>query len=151
MSTQQLPVIVIGAGPVGLAAAAHLLERGIEPLVLEAGDAAGAAVREWSHVRLFSTWGEVVDPAAEKLLAPTGWVRPDADTYPSGGDWAERYLRPLAAVLGDRVRLGATVTGVSRSGRDRVVDADRESRPYVVHVEHADGREEREELDLPAP
>jgi hypothetical protein len=143
MSTQQLPVIVIGAGPVGLAAAAHLLERGIEPLVLEAGDAAGAAVREWSHVRLFSTWGEVVDPAAEKLLAPTGWVRPDADTYPSGGDWAERYLRPLAAVLGDRVRLGATVTGVSRSGRDRVVDADRESRPYVVHVEHADGREER--------
>ncbi|MFK4688575.1 NAD(P)-binding domain-containing protein [Streptomyces pristinaespiralis] len=143
MSTQQLPVIVIGAGPVGLAAAAHLLERGIEPLVLEAGDAAGAAVREWSHVRLFSIWGEVVDPAAEKLLAPTGWVRPDADTYPSGGDWAERYLRPLAAVLGDRVRLGATVTGVSRSGRDRVVDADRESRPYVVHVEHADGREER--------
>ncbi|MFK4594464.1 FAD-dependent oxidoreductase [Streptomyces pristinaespiralis] len=143
MSTQQLPVIVIGAGPVGLAAAAHLLERGIEPLVLEAGDAAGAAVREWSHVRLFSTWGEVVDPAAEKLLAPTGWVRPDADTYPSGGDWAERYLRPLAAVLGDRVRLGATVTGVSRSGRDRVVDADRESRPYVVHVEHTDGREER--------
>ncbi|MEU1892036.1 FAD-dependent oxidoreductase [Streptomyces pristinaespiralis] len=143
MSTRQLPVIVIGAGPVGLAAAAHLLERGIEPLVLEAGDAAGAAVREWSHVRLFSTWGEVVDPAAEKLLAPTGWVRPDADTYPSGGDWAERYLRPLAAVLGDRVRLGATVTGVSRSGRDRVVDADRESRPYVVHVEHADGREER--------
>ncbi|ALC24522.1 FAD-dependent oxidoreductase [Streptomyces pristinaespiralis] len=143
MSTQQLPVIVIGAGPIGLAAAAHLLERGIEPLVLEAGDAAGAAVREWSHVRLFSTWGEVVDPAAEKLLAPTGWVRPDADTYPSGGDWAERYLRPLAAVLGDRVRLGATVTGVSRSGRDRVVDADRESRPYVVHVEHADGREER--------
>ncbi|MFH8931341.1 FAD-dependent oxidoreductase [Streptomyces pristinaespiralis] len=143
MSNRQLPVIVIGAGPVGLAAAAHLLERGIEPLVLEAGDAAGAAVREWSHVRLFSTWGEVVDPAAEKLLAPTGWVRPDADTYPSGGDWAERYLRPLAAVLGDRVRLGATVTGVSRSGRDRVVDADRESRPYVVHVEHADGREER--------
>lgn len=32
-----LPVVVIGAGPVGLAAAAHLLERGLEPLVLEAG------------------------------------------------------------------------------------------------------------------
>ncbi|MGN9794669.1 FAD-dependent oxidoreductase [Streptomyces sp. OZ13] len=143
MSSHQLPVVVVGAGPVGLAAAAHLLERGLEPLVLEAGDAAGAAVREWSHVRLFSTWGEVVDPAAEKLLAPTGWVRPDADTYPSGGDWAEQYLRPLADVLGDRVRLGATVTGVARAGRDRIVDADRESRPFVVHVEYADGREER--------
>ncbi|MFF8034853.1 MULTISPECIES: NAD(P)-binding domain-containing protein [unclassified Streptomyces] len=143
MSTQQLPVIVIGAGPTGLAAAAHLVGRGIEPLVLEAGDSAGAAVREWSHVRLFSTWGEVVDPAAEKLLAPTGWTRPDPATYPSGGDWAERYLRPLADALGDKVRTGATVTGVSRAGRDRVVDADRGSQPFVVHVTHADGREER--------
>ncbi|MFF5406733.1 NAD(P)-binding domain-containing protein [Streptomyces misionensis] len=142
-ATTELPVIVIGAGPTGLAAAAHLLERGIEALVLEAGPAAGAAVREWSHVRLFSTWGEVVDPAAEKLLAPTGWTRPDPATYPSGGDWAEQYLQPLADALGDHVRTGAQVTGVSRAGRDRIVDADRESRPFVVHVVHADGREER--------
>ncbi|MEU5087281.1 NAD(P)-binding domain-containing protein [Streptomyces sp. NPDC021356] len=143
MSTQQLPVVVIGAGPVGLAAAAHLVERAIEPLVLEAGSRAGAAVREWSHVRLFSTWGEVVDPAAEKLLAPAGWTRPDPATYPSGGDWAEQYLQPLADVLGDKVRTGAAVTGVSRAGRDRIVDADRETQPFVVHVEYADGREER--------
>ncbi|MFE1011675.1 NAD(P)-binding domain-containing protein [Streptomyces sp. NPDC058794] len=142
-ATTDLPVVVIGAGPVGLAAAVHLVDQGGEPLVLEAGRAAGAAVREWSHVRLFSTWAEVVDPAAEKLLAPTGWTRPDPATYPSGGDWADRYLQPLADVLGDRVRLGATVTGVSRSGRDRIVDADRERQPFVVHVVHADGREER--------
>ncbi|MGA5347136.1 NAD(P)-binding domain-containing protein [Streptomyces griseoincarnatus] len=143
MSTQQLPVVVVGAGPAGLAAAAHLTGRGIEALVLEAGAKAGAAVREWSHVRLFSTWGEVVDPAAEKLLAPTGWTRPDPATYPSGGDWAEQYLQPLADALGDKVRTGATVTGVSRAGRDRIVDADREQQPFVVHVEYADGREER--------
>ncbi|MBU6531787.1 FAD-dependent oxidoreductase [Streptomyces sp. NPDC048405] len=143
MSTQQLPVVVIGAGPTGLAAAAHLVERGIEPLVLEAGPAAASAVREWSHVRLFSTWGEVVDPAAEKLLAPTGWMRPDPAAYPSGGDWADLYLQPLADVLGDRVRAGATVTGVSRAGRDRIVDADREQQPFVVHITYADGREER--------
>ncbi|MFJ9086895.1 MULTISPECIES: NAD(P)-binding domain-containing protein [unclassified Streptomyces] len=142
-TTEDLPVVVIGAGPIGLAAAAHLVEQGIEPLVLEAGPQAGAAVREWSHVRLFSTWGEVVDPAAEKLLAPTGWVKPDADTYPSGGDWANDYLQPLADTLGDKVRTGATVTGVSRSGRDRIVDADREAQPFVVHIAYADGREER--------
>ncbi|WP_037887386.1 FAD-dependent oxidoreductase, partial [Streptomyces viridochromogenes] len=142
-ATTELPVVVIGAGPVGLAAAAHLVDRGIEPLVLEAGPAAGAAVREWSHVRLFSTWGEVVDPVAEKLLAPTGWTRPDPAAYPSGGDWAEQYLKPLADVLGGRVRTGARVTGVSRAGRDRVVDADRDAQPFVVHVAHADGREER--------
>ncbi|MEV5321430.1 NAD(P)-binding domain-containing protein [Streptomyces sp. NPDC052687] len=138
-----LPVVVIGAGPTGLAAAAHLTGRGITPLVLEAGPVAGAAVRDWAHVRLFSTWGEVVDPAAEKLLAPTGWTRPDPATHPTGGDWAERYLQPLADALGDRVRVGATVTGVSRAGRDRIVDADREAQPFVVHVGHADGREER--------
>ncbi|MEU6977670.1 NAD(P)-binding domain-containing protein [Streptomyces sp. NPDC046371] len=142
-ATDQLPVVVVGAGPSGLAAAAHLVERGLEPLVLEAGPTAGTAVRAWSHVRLFSPWSEVVDPAAEKLLAPTGWVKPDAAAYPTGGDWAERYLQPLADALGERVRVGATVTGVSRAGRDRIVDADREGQPFVVHVAYADGREER--------
>lgn len=142
-TTGQLPVVVIGAGPIGLAAAAHLVERGIEPLVLETGTAAGSAVREWSHVRLFSTWGELVDPAAEKLLAPTGWLCPEASAYPTGGDWAERYLQPLADILGDKVRYDATVTGVARAGRDRIVDAGRDEQPFTVHIQAADGAEER--------
>ncbi|KUL44464.1 FAD-dependent oxidoreductase [Streptomyces regalis] len=142
-TTDQLPVVVIGAGPVGLAAAAHLVERGIEPLVLEAGPSAGTAVRGWAHVRLFSPWAEVTAPAAEKLLAPTGWVRPDGATYPTGGDWAEQYLQPLADVLGDKVRYGVTVTGVARAGRDRIVDAGRDEQPFTIHIETTEGREER--------
>ncbi|MFF8940713.1 FAD-dependent oxidoreductase [Streptomyces sp. NPDC014864] len=142
-TNDQLPVVVIGAGPVGLAAAAHLVERGLEPLVLEAGPSAGTAVRDWAHVRLFSAWAEVTDPAAEKLLAPTGWTHPDGAAYPTGGDWAERYLQPLADVLGHKVRYGATVTGVARAGRDRIVDADRDEQPFTVHLRSADGREER--------
>ncbi|WP_328875518.1 NAD(P)-binding domain-containing protein [Streptomyces sp. NBC_00287] len=143
MNTPKLPVVVIGAGPIGLAAAAHLIERGLEPLVLEAGPSAGSAVRGWVHVRLFSPWAEVTDPAAEKLLAPTGWVRPDGGTYPTGGDWAERYLQPLADTLGDKVRYGTTVTGVARAGRDRIVDSGRDEQPLTVHIRTADGHEER--------
>ncbi|MEU5838685.1 NAD(P)-binding domain-containing protein [Streptomyces diacarni] len=146
MSEQQhsaLPVAVIGAGPIGLATAAYLLERDIEPLVLEAGPEAGAAVREWGHVRLFSTWDEVIAPAAEKLLAPTGWQRPDGSTYPSGADWAERYLQPLADVLDERVRYDTRVTGVSRAGRDRIVDAGREGQPFVLHLTLSDSTEEQ--------
>ncbi|WAX79215.1 NAD(P)-binding domain-containing protein [Streptomyces sp. KMM 9044] len=139
----RLPVVVVGAGPVGLAAAAHLVERDIEPLVLEAGPSAGTAVRGWAHVRLFSPWAEVTDPAAEKLLAPTGWARPDGTAYPTGGDWAEQYLQPLADVLGDKVRYGATVTGVARAGRDRIVDSGRDEQPFTVHIRSAGGREER--------
>ncbi|MEV0505288.1 FAD-dependent oxidoreductase, partial [Streptomyces spectabilis] len=142
-STTPLPTVVIGAGPIGLAAAAQLIERGLDPLVLESGPAAGTAVREWAHVRLFSAWAELIDPAAEKLLSPTGWARPDGRTYPTGGDWVERYLEPLADALGDKVRYGTTVTGVARAGRDRIVDSGRADQPFTVHVSTADGREER--------
>ncbi|MEU3308855.1 NAD(P)-binding domain-containing protein [Nocardiopsis sp. NPDC006832] len=135
------PVVVIGAGPAGLAAAAELVTRDLPVLILERGDTAGAAVSEWGHVRLFSKWRDLVDPAAEKLLAVSGWRRPDDDGYPTGREWVEDYLAPLAEALGDRVRFGAEVTGVSRLGRDRVVDAGRAEQPFIVHVRTRDGQE----------
>ena len=52
----QHPVIIIGAGPIGLAAAANAVERDLDFVVLEAGRDAGAAISEWAHVRLFSAW-----------------------------------------------------------------------------------------------
>jgi thioredoxin reductase len=137
------PVVVVGGGPVGLAAAAELLERGLEPLVIERGDRAGAAVNEWNHVRLFSPWSELVAPAAERLLVGAGWSWPDRNAYPTGQDWARDYLQPLAAALGPRVRFGVEVVGVARRGRDRVVDAGREGEPLTVHVRNTDGNEEQ--------
>ncbi|BCJ27312.1 FAD-dependent oxidoreductase [Actinocatenispora sera] len=137
------PVVVIGAGPIGLAAAAHLTERGLPALVLEAGERAGAAVHRWGHVRLFSPWSQLVDPAAARALQPTGWQAPAGDAYPTGADWANAYLQPLADTLGDTVRFGTRVIGVSRQGRDRVVDAGRDTTPFVVHTREAGGREGR--------
>ncbi|MBF6356660.1 FAD-dependent oxidoreductase [Nocardia higoensis] len=144
MSNDELPVVVIGAGPVGLAAAAELRERDRGVLVFERGRTAGAAVAQWNHVRLFSRWGELIAPSARRLLDVTGWTAPDEDTYPTGRDWQRMYLAPLAAALGSQiVRTGVDVTGVSRRGRDRIVDAGRDSAPFTVRLRDADGREER--------
>ncbi len=141
LQNPHLPVVVIGAGPAGLAAAAQLRSREMPFLVLEAGDVAGAAVREWSHVRLFSPWSELIDPAAEKLLAGVGWAGPDRDRYPTGGAWADDYLQPLADALGDDVRFGTKVVGVAKRGRDRLVDSGREDETFTVHVETVAGEE----------
>lgn len=144
MTEQQpsaLPVVVIGAGPVGLSAAAHLTGRGVPVVVLEAGPSAGASVVEWGHVRLFSPWSELVDPAAERLLANPGWSAPDPAVFPTGAEWVARYLEPLAGALGDAVRLGASVTAVTRQSRDRLVSSGRDEAPFTVHVGTATGDE----------
>ncbi|TCO54096.1 thioredoxin reductase [Actinocrispum wychmicini] len=135
------PVVVVGAGPVGLAAAAEVAERGLPVVVLERGEHAGAAVTRWHHVRLFSPWSKLVAPAARRLLEPLGWRPPNGEDYPTGDEWARLYLRPLAEALGDRVRFGAEVVGVARRGRDRVVDAGRDAEPLTVHVRTAAGEE----------
>src|SRR6478735_6277525 len=86
MTASNLPIAIVGAGPVGLAAAAHLLAYGLEPLVLEAGSEVGAAVRAWGHVRMFSPWRYDIDAAARALLQAEGWVAPDADAHPTGAE-----------------------------------------------------------------
>ncbi|MET7422187.1 NAD(P)-binding domain-containing protein [Dactylosporangium sp. NPDC005555] len=134
-----LPVVVIGAGPVGLAAAAHLHERGMPFVVLEAGDGPAAAVRQWAHVRLFSPWRYNIDAAARTLLTDAGWVEPDAERLPTGGQLAADYLQPLADLpaLKPNVRYDARVTAVTRLGLDRLRTAGRASTPFLVRL--ADG------------
>jgi hypothetical protein len=143
----RLPVAVVGAGPVGLATAAHLLDRGLEPLVLEAGTAVGASIAEWRHVRLFSPWRFNLDPASVRLLTAAGWQPPDPGELPTGGDLLDRYLRPLAALpaLAAHVRLRHRVVTVTRQGVDKLSSAGRQELPFVVRVHTPGG-----ERDLPA-
>ena len=143
MSEQQLPVVVIGAGPVGLAAAAHLLERGLEPLILERGDEVANNVVSWSHVRVFSPWGSNIDDAARRLLERRGWGLPDTELYPTGGELVDYYLGPLAATpeLTRRIRLGARVTEVTRVGFDKMKTDGRQDAPFHVLVETDLGEE----------
>src|SRR5258708_35878085 len=69
---EEIPVAVIGAGPVGLAAAAHLIERGVAVKVYEAAPTVGANLRDWGHVRIFTPWELNVDTAARALLERRG-------------------------------------------------------------------------------
>ncbi len=68
----KLPVAVIGAGPVGLAAAAHLAERGVPFVVFEAGEGPAAAVRQWGHVTFFSPWRFNVDQRGRAAIETNG-------------------------------------------------------------------------------
>jgi glycine/D-amino acid oxidase-like deaminating enzyme len=136
-------VAIIGAGPVGLAAAAHVMERGMVPVVLEAGHAAGHSVLQWQHVQLFSSWGYNVDKAAARLLAPTGWNSPDPQIYPTGAELLERYIEPLATKtpLRDVIRRCSRVTAVGRAGFDKAKTKGREAAPFEIRYQNGMGPE----------
>lgn len=139
----ETPVVIIGAGPVGLAAAAHLAEHGLPFVILEAGAEVGHSVLSWGQVQLFSPWRYCVDAAARRLLEPTGWQARDPESYPTGRALVEDYLAPLAAhpAIAPHLRLGRRVVAISREGVDKLSNAGREDAPFVLHVECADGEE----------
>nr|WP_298234745.1 NAD(P)-binding domain-containing protein [uncultured Azohydromonas sp.] len=134
---RNLPVAVIGAGPVGLAAAARLIERGIEPLVLEAGAQVGAHLLDYGHVRLFSPWRYDIDPAMAAQLASTGWNAPPDDEVPLAREVVERVLQPYAALpaVARTVHLNTRVTAISREGFDKVKSAGREAAPFLIRAQ----------------
>jgi thioredoxin reductase len=139
--TRKTPVAVIGAGPVGLAAAAHLSERGLPFVVLEAGDGPAAAIREWGHVRLFSPWRYDIDAAAARMLEDAGWARPEDDKLPTGAELVDDYLRPFADLpaVKEHIRYGAPVAAITRLGLDRLRSTGREDTPFLIRL--ADGQD----------
>lgn len=140
------PIAVIGAGPVGLAAAAHLVRRGLPVEVFEAGDGVAAHLDSYRHVRLFSPWRYSVDRAARALLESTGWRSPDDDGLPTAGELVDGYLAPLARVpqIAPHLHFGAKVEAVSRAGFDKTKTAGREQSDFLLQVRTRDGlREQR--------
>lgn len=136
-----LPVAVIGGGPVGLAAAAHLIARNIPVTIYEAGETAGASIRDWGHVWLFSPWRYNIDSASRDLLAPTGWREPDLEEFPTGNALLDDYVSRLATVpaIARVLRTGLRVTAITRAGLDKVTSKGRETRPFSVTLTDQNG------------
>lgn len=137
------PVAIIGGGPVGLAAAAHLLERGERAILFEAGATVGASMLEWGHVRMFSPWRFNIDAACARLLEAAGWTAPPPQELPTGAELVERYLRPLAQldIMRGIIHRRARVVAVSRRHHDKMKDRGRDDAPFVLRVARADDSE----------
>ncbi|WP_373503610.1 NAD(P)-binding domain-containing protein [Aestuariivirga sp.] len=143
--TESLPVAVIGGGPIGLAAASHLVLRGVSVKLLEAGQSVGHNLRDWGHVKLFSVWSQCVDEGARELLARAGWEGVPEDQLPTGQDLVRDYLEPLAATpeLSSTIETDSRVVQVVRQGLDRLSSKQRDGRPFEITIENGKGERRR--------
>src|SRR6202040_3450092 len=85
-------LLVVGAGPAGLAAALSASDRGFDVTVLEREDV-GHALTRWGSTRFFSPLGMNLPERALRLL---GGALPGDDALLTGGEMVEGVLRPLA-------------------------------------------------------
>jgi hypothetical protein len=140
MSAVDLPVVIVGAGPVGLSAAIQLMDREIDVIVLEAADDVGASQRDWGHVRLFSPWRYDVDKTAVRYLEAAGWTPPPPEDMPTGNELYHRYLRPLAALpqFAGRIMLNRRVIAITRAGFDKTRTHGRDEVPFLVRTDAED-------------
>jgi len=105
--------LVIGAGPMGIAAALGAVGRGLDVVVLERDDV-GASLRTWGATRFFSPLHMNVSPRMRELL---GDAMPDENALLTGPEYADQILKPLARHL--RVHTGRNVIAIGRRGLTR--------------------------------
>ena len=126
-------VLVIGAGPMGIAAAIGALDRGCDVIVLERGEV-GSSLRTWGATRFFSPLRMNLSPRMRELL---GKSMPDPESLLTGHEYADLVLRPLVErdPLRGRVLTQHNVIAVGRRGLTRTDYAGhplRAERPFRV-------------------
>lgn len=140
METSQLPVAIIGGGPVGLAAAAHLIKRNQPFVLFESGKTIGANILNWGHVRVFSPWKYNIDKASEELLLQTSWQSPDKESLHTGKEFYDLYLAPLAnlALIKPFIHTDSKIIAVNRKNMDKMKTNGRNEQPFVLQVQQGE-------------
>lgn len=135
-----LPTAIIGAGPVGLAAAAHLKTRNQPFILFEAGSTVASNILSWKHIRVFSPWRYNIDKAARQLLSESTWQSPDDDGLPTGAELYQQYFKPLAELpaIQRHLHLNNRVVSIGRKNMDKMKTWGREEVPYVIQVMQGD-------------
>ena len=133
---KSLPVAVIGAGPAGLAAAAHLKVRGIPFILFEAGPTVASNILSWKHIRVFSPWRYNIDKAARELLSETNWQSPEDEALPTGSELFNQYFKPLYELpsIQSNTYLNAKVLAIGRKNLDKMKTSGRDILPFVIQV-----------------
>lgn len=148
--------IVIGAGPMGIAAALGALQRGLDVTVIERGEV-GASLRTWGATRFFSPLHMNVSPRMRELL---GDALPPDDALLTGPEYVDRVLAPLAESLQGRLRTNTRVVAIGRRGLTRTDYAGhplRAEKPFRVMLDDDETLEAEVVLDasgglaVPAP
>ena len=142
-------VLVIGAGPMGIAAAIGAADHGAEVTVIERGEV-GASLRTWGSTRFFSPLHMNVSARMRELL---GDAMPDPEALLTGAEYVDRVLLPLAncELLRGRVHTGQTVVAIGRRGLTRTDYAGhplRAERPFRILCADPQGTETTFEADV---
>ncbi|WP_262675009.1 NAD(P)-binding domain-containing protein [Paenibacillus sp. J5C2022] len=139
-SHDDLSVAIIGGGPIGLAAAAHLVTRGESFILFEASAQIAGNVNQWGHVRVFSPWQYNMDNAAKQLLEATDWQSPNEQAFPTGRELIDEYLSPLSELPSIKpfIHYNTEVVAVTRKGLSKVKTTGRAEQPFVLHVQQGD-------------
>lgn len=139
-----LPVAILGGGPVGLAALAHLLDRKLPAVLLEAAPQVGEHFRQYGPVRLFSPWKFNIDGAMRRRLLQAGWTAPPDDALPLANEIAAQLLVPFAQLpqVAPHVKLGHRVLSIARVGMDKVNSEGRGAAPFELRVSTAAGEQQ---------
>lgn len=135
-------LIVIGAGPIGIAAALEAIDRRYDVTLLEAGEP-GDSLRKWGSTRFFSPFAMNATPRMRAML--NGSSRDD-DALLTGQEMIDAVLRPLAAQepLRSRLKTHHRVLAIGRRGLTREEYAGhplRSERPFRLLADTPNGEE----------